>query len=346
MADIVIPSVGIAMEEALLVKWLKEPGEDVAVDEPVAEIETDKATMDLVSPAEGRLGPHLVEAGEVVPVGGTVARVTADDEGDADEPAVAALEEARRPALPTDEAPAPAASERSPHSLSPRARRLAKQRAEQPAIVQTGGRFRELIAARVSESWREIPHFAVSREVGAEALLATVEQLRVVGTAPRPTLTDLLLRALSRALAATGLPGRIDVGLAVATGDGVVIPVVQDVLAKDASALAQARSEAVERARAGRLSPEDLRITPASTLSNLGPLGVDRFTGIIALGQTSLLTVGRAVPRVVADGSRTLSVRTTLDATLNADHRKLDGAEAARLLSFFASAAESMTAAG
>jgi 2-oxoglutarate dehydrogenase E2 component (dihydrolipoamide succinyltransferase) len=73
-------------------------------------------------------------------------------------------------------------------------------------------------------------------------------------------------------------------------------------------------------------------------------MGIDQFTGVIALGQTSLLTVGRAIPRVVADGDRTLSVRTTFHATLNVDHRTIDGADAARLLVAFAEAAETMTA--
>src|SRR5206468_12789538 len=66
---VAIPSVGIAMSEALLVKWHKQPGDAVAADEAVAEIETDKATMDLESPVAGRLGPHLVEPGETVAVG-------------------------------------------------------------------------------------------------------------------------------------------------------------------------------------------------------------------------------------------------------------------------------------
>jgi pyruvate dehydrogenase E2 component (dihydrolipoamide acetyltransferase) len=103
------------------------------------------------------------------------------------------------------------------------------------------------------------------------------------------------------------------------------------------------RAAAVDRARAGSLAPADLEPLPLSTLSNLGPMGVDHFTGVIALGQTSLLTVGRAVPRVVADADRRLGVRTTLHATLNADHRTIDGARAARLLVAFAEAAEQMS---
>jgi pyruvate dehydrogenase E2 component (dihydrolipoamide acetyltransferase) len=140
-----------------------------------------------------------------------------------------------------------------------------------------------------------------------------------------------------------GNPGPDDVGLAVATDHGVVIPVVHDVLGRDSAGLARARKAAVERARSGRLSPEDLGASPPSTLSNLGAFGIDQFTGIIALGQTSLLTVGRAIPRVAADDTRTLRIRTSFFATLNVDHRVIDGAAAARLLAAVAAAAEAMT---
>jgi pyruvate dehydrogenase E2 component (dihydrolipoamide acetyltransferase) len=341
MAEIVVPNVGIAMEEALVVKWLKQPGDDVARDEPVLEIETDKATMDLLSPADGTLGPHLFEPGAVVPVGTAVAHVVTDG-AEAVAPASPAPEapsSSPAAAPPGDEGPA-RPGERRPHTLSPRARGLAQGRAIEPQP----GRFRELIAVKVAESWREIPHFAVSRDVDAEPMLATLDQLRAAGSEPKPTLTDLMLRALALALRETGSGGS-DVGLAVATEHGVVIPVVRDVLDQDAAALARARSAAVERARVGRLSPEDLAAQPATTLSNLGAYGVDRFTGIIALGQTSLLTVGRAVPRASANADRSISVRTMFDATLNADHRSVDGADAARLLAAFAAAAEGMTSA-
>ena len=143
----------------------------------------------------------------------------------------------------------------------------------------------------------------------------------------------------------TGASGPVDVGLAVATPYGVVVPVVRDVLGQGIAELASSRRAAVERARTGKLSQDDLSAAPSSTLSNLGSFGVDRFTGIVAVGQTSLLTVGRARPRVVADENRAMSVRTIFDATLNADHRTVDGADAARLLVAFATAAENIASA-
>ena len=330
------------MTEALLVKWHKEPGDDVAAAEPVAEIETDKATMDLESPVAGRLGPHLAEPGAIVPVGTVIVQVVAEGEDGGSRPVQAAARPAEEAAVSPPPAASTAASEpratqgRKPHGKSPRARRLEQERA---TAAPEAGRFRELIAAKVAQSWREIPHFAVTREVDAEPMLAALDEIRAAGGEPASTFTDLLMRALALALRASG-SSESDVGLAAATPHGVVIPVVRDVLSLDAPALAAVRAEAVERARAGRLSPGDLEATPPTTLSNLGAFGVDHFTGIIALGQTSLMTVGRAVPRVIADGERRLSVRTTFHATLNVDHRSVDGAEAARLLVAFAEAAE------
>ena len=352
MAEITIPSVGIAMEEALVVKWLKQPGESVALEEPVVEIETDKATMEIVSPAAGTLGPHLVEAGEIAAVGATIVHVL--DPGA--EPVPSPEQTAPHPATASEEPAASAVAsvvggeeaegERAAHGLSPRARRLAREREQQPAggHAEPGeGRFRELIATKVAESWREIPHFTVSREVDAESMQALLAELRQAGFEPNPTFTDLLLRALALALAETGSGGEVDVGLAVATANGVVIPAVRDVLGQGPAELSRSRRDAVERALKGKLNQDDLAASPSSTLSNLGSFGVDEFTGIIALGQTSLLTVGRARLRVVADTDRTVSVRARFNSTLNADHRGLDGAQAARLLVAFANAAEGLT---
>jgi len=362
MAEIVIQAVGVGMEEALIVSWLKQPGDAVAVDDPVAEIETDKATMDVVSPFAGTLGPHLVGAGDIVAVGTAIVAVLDGSEPAAAEPAPDAPERsvgksetpeaAQGPAgeiAPADGAPAP-------HRLSPRARRLAAAAAGPQAAGTTAtaaaaaapagdGRFRQLIATKVAESWREIPHFTVSREVNAAALAKRLEILRAEGGEPVPTLTDLLLVALARALHDGGDGGdgaQVDVGLAVATVHGVVIPVVRDVLGQDPAQLARSRQDAIERARAGKLGKDDLSATPSSTLSNLGSFGVDRFTGIVATGQTSLLTVGRVLPRPVAGDDGEISVQRMFDATLNADHRVVDGAQAARLLVAFATAAETM----
>jgi pyruvate dehydrogenase E2 component (dihydrolipoamide acetyltransferase) len=368
---VVMPALGVAMSEGLLLQWLKSTGDAVAEGEPIMEIETDKSTVEVESPATGILGPLLFEPGAIVPVGVemTHIREAGDDLPREAEPLEAQMPTGADPgaaleAPPTaavESPPEPAVEDgrvtvgvRAPNLLSPRERRLARERelaqgagqpatgvdvaaVAAPAVGVATGKHRELIAAKVAESWRTIPHFAVSREVDASAMQALRAQR--VEDQDRPSLTDLMLRALALALREGGGPGPIDVGLAVATPHGVAIPVIRGVLALDWGALRRERTAAVARARDGRLLPSDLANPPRSTLSNLGLQGIDSFTGIIALGQMSLLTVGRVLSRPwVANGS--VAVRDSFIATLNVDHRYLDGDDAARLLMAFTAAAE------
>jgi pyruvate dehydrogenase E2 component (dihydrolipoamide acetyltransferase) len=338
--EVTIPSVGMAMTEAVLNAWLKNPGDSVAAGEAIAEIETDKSSLDLESPGDGVLGRHLVPAGANVPVGQVIVRVLEpgeiephDDEGphatgktaDAGRTAPGARDETMRTG-PQD---------RIPHTLSPRKRRELREQADaqaQAASGRRGPRFRAAIAEHVSESWRTIPHFAVVRQIDARSVHDSLAALR--GNGLPATVTDLLLRALALAVEADSAG---DIGLAVATPDGVVIPVVAGIPALGPAALIAARAAAVARAREGRLSARDLAGGPVASLSNLGGHGVDSFTGIIPAGQKLLLTTGTIADRPVAvDGL--VTVRPSFAATLNVDHRHFDGDNAARILAAFQSA--------
>jgi pyruvate dehydrogenase E2 component (dihydrolipoamide acetyltransferase) len=364
--DVVMPEIGVSMDEGTLARWLKQPGDAVAAGESIAEIETDKAAVELESPAAGVLGRHLVAEGATALVGEALVRILAPGESeDAGVPAEAAA----APGIAVSTAPpsgAPAgtavAEDGRPHRLTPRARRIAREHgipyeevggagrasdalarvasaAKQPAgrdAPTPPGSYRALIARKVSEAWTTIPHFSVTREIDCEELveLAAWCKREHMGV----TVTDLLLVALARALATPAAPDPA-LGLAVATDAGVLIPVIHGVATLGLGPLSEARARAVERARSGRLEAADLNAAPVSTLSNLGSLGVDQFTGVIATGQTTLLTVGRIRDRVVVRG-RALEARPTLFATLNVDHRALDGSDAAKLLDRFATAVE------
>jgi pyruvate dehydrogenase E2 component (dihydrolipoamide acetyltransferase) len=196
---------------------------------------------------------------------------------------------------------------------------------------------RRATAELVSESWRAAPHFSVGREVRAEGLLASLAAARAQGIGA--TVTDFMLRALGLALEAAGEPP--DVGLAVATEWGVLIPVVRNVTGRSLADLASQRRGAVDRARRRRLGSAD-SATPFATFSNLGPDGVMWFTGVVPLGQTALLTVGQIGPRPAVEG-RGLVVAQMFSAVLTADHRRYDGVDSARLLAGFV---ESLPAAG
>ena len=363
MREVTIPSVGMAMTEAVLNAWLKNPGDSVVSGEAIAEIETDKSSLDLESPGDGVIGRHLVSAGSSVPVGQVIVRVLEpgeteppDDTGPAvaAEPAVqaeaaaagtAGLAGVTRPAGttredisgPPDGAPRTGSADRVPHTLSPRKRRELREQAEaaaQAASGRRGSRFRAAIAEHVSESWRTIPHFAVVREIDARSVGAAVAAMR--GNGLTATAGDLLIRAFALAVTAEASTTG-DLGLAVATPDGVVIPVITDVPGLGPAALVAARSAAVTRAREGRLSARDLAAGPIASLSNLGGYQVDSFTGIIPAGQQLLLTTGTIADRPVAvDGQ--VVVRPRFAATLNVDHRYFDGDHAARILAGFQAA--------
>ncbi len=357
----------MAMTEAVLNAWLKHPGDRVAVGEAIAEVETDKSSLDLESPSDGVLGRHLVSAGASVPVGQVIVRVlepgeiephdndgphtaaeTAADAGGAasggrDETVRTGPDETVRTG--PDETVRTGPEERVPHSLSPRKRRELREQADaqaQAASGRRGPRFRAAIAGHVSESWRTIPHFAVVRQIDARSVHESVAAMR--GNGLPATVTDLLLRALALAVTAEAAEAAEadtagDIGLAVATSDGVVMPVVAGVPGLGPAALVAARAAAVARAREGQLSARDLAAGPVASLSNLGGHGVDSFTGIIPAGQTLLLTTGTIADRPVAvDGL--VTVRPSFAATLNVDHRRFDGDNAARILAAFQSALE------
>lgn len=336
MEEIFVPALGMAMEEATLIEWIKAPGDRVEPGDPVAEIETDKSTLELAATTAGTLGIHRAEPGAVVEVGATIAVVLAEGESEAVPTTQPMADAGPREPVPPSPSPAvataaPAGADGPRHRLSPRQRMLAAQGSPAKAEPTSGGAgMREAIARLVSRAWAEIPHFAVAREVDADGVLDRVraEPPGVV----RVSVTDVLARALARSIAKRGLVS--DIGLAVATPDGVVLPVLPDVAGRTLPEIAQLRYDAVERARARRSTDADTH-KPAVTLSNLGTHDVSWFTGIIPLGQQGLLTTGTIEQRPVVRGGR-LDVGWCLDAILNVDHRVWDGAEAAELLAAFA----------
>jgi len=331
------------MTEAVLNAWLKHPGDSVAAGEAIAEVETDKSSLDLESPSDGVLGRHLVSAGASVPVGQVIVRVLEPGEiepRDNDGPHAAAETAADTGVAASgdrDETVRTGSEDRVPHILSPRKRRELREQADaqaQAASGRRGPRFRAAIAEHVSESWRTIPHFAVVRQIDARSVHESVAAMR--GNGLPATVTDLLLRALALAVMAEADTAG-DIGLAVATPDGVVMPVVTGVPGLGPAALVAARAAAAARAREGQLSAGDLAAGPVASLSNLGGHGVDSFTGIIPAGQKLLLTTGTIADRpVVVDGL--VTVRPSFAATLNVDHRHFDGDNAARILAAFQSA--------
>jgi pyruvate dehydrogenase E2 component (dihydrolipoamide acetyltransferase) len=382
--EVIMPALGMAQETGKLLRWIKSEGDTVTKGEAVMEIETDKVTVEIEAPADGTLVGISAAEGEEVPVGRAVAFVLGEGEALPQTPAVPAAPARGEPAAApsTNGPPGPVEAERGRVLASPKARRLARERgvpiedvrgtgprgaiqaadvlAHEPRPVVVAERpprpqpvvssAWQRMAARVQQSWQEVPHFYLERDVDATRLNSWRETARRRPGYEQVTHTDLLIVVCAAALAdhsrvnATWRDGSVEtreevnVGIAVATEDALIVPVVHGADRLELRAVAQARSELVTRARERTLRPEDVA-DGTFTISNLGMFGVDAFHAIVNAPQAAILAVGRIRDRVVpVDGEA--AVRPVVSVSLSFDHRIVDGAEGARFLETLAALME------
>jgi pyruvate dehydrogenase E2 component (dihydrolipoamide acetyltransferase) len=396
MPDVIMPRLSDTMTEGILVQWLKQEGEPVQRGEVLAEIETDKATMELEAYDSGVLTRIIAAPGSTVPIGQPIA-VIGEQSAVAVVPAAADVPLAVTPSLSAADgvaATAEPAPWREPPATStvrtsPLARQLARNhgldiagipgtgpggrvvRADvETAIAASSGTapvasaqvhsapvalaepadeqvaltsIRRISAQRLTES-AAAPHFYLTSVVNAEPLLAVRTQLneQLSDSGAKVSVTDLLVRACAVALkthpqvnASWGgdhlvRHARINIGVAVALEDGLIVPVIRDADRKRLSEIAAEAHALAQRARAGKLTPDEFS-HGTFTISNLGMFGIDHFTAVINPPEAAILAVGAAREEaVVRDGQ--LVVGTTMKLTLSIDHRVLDGATAAGFL--------------
>jgi pyruvate dehydrogenase E2 component (dihydrolipoamide acetyltransferase) len=206
-----------------------------------------------------------------------------------------------------------------------------------------------IMAERMTASWTTAPHFYLVREVNVSRLAAWLEQARKQ-TGAHVTYTDLLVKLVAAALSrhpranaswrdgAIAQNADINIGLAVAIDDGLVVPVIHRADSLRLPEIASRRADVVGRAQAGKLRPADIQ-GGGFTISNLGMFGVDAFSAIVNPPQAAILAVGRIADRVVALNGRP-AVQPTMVLTLSCDHRALDGARAAQFLGTLADLVE------
>ena len=403
---IVMPKLGFDMREAVLVAWLKQEGDSITKGDIVAEIESDKATLELEAFTSGVLLKFLQHEGAVVPIGANMAVIgeTGEDisamlaDSGGDEEKTEDSSPKADPAAPTASTPATApvvasatasiVSSEFPGGVkaTPVARRLAKENnvdlsrvsgsgadgrvrkndveaylaAPQSAApvafsatpVPTGpeteeiptSRLRQAIARRMVESKTTVPHFYVTTEFDMGPLMDLRGQVNSALEARgiKVSVNDMIVKAVAVAL--RDFPNlnasfagdkivrhnRIHIGTAVAV-DGGLLTVVQK--NTDIAPLAQVAADnraMIGRAREGKIKPDD--VTGSTfTVSNLGAFDVDHFVAIINPPDAAILAVGSAkqVP-VVVDGE--LAIGWRMKATISADHRVSDGAEAAQFM--------------
>ena len=410
MPDVIMPRLSDTMEEGELSRWMKQVGDEIHKGDVLAEIETDKATMDLEAFDNGILEQLLVTAGALVPIGAPVARIgdgsniVADGAAPAAPVAAPTAAPAAAPvAAPTAVAPAPAApTTPAPPTgelrTSPLARKIGREHGidlhtivgtgpqgritrtdvdaaiaqqetavpaaasapvsappaaiPQPASTSTGStdsvavpvsRIRAVTARRLTES-QAVPHFFLTSVVDVERLVAFRAEVNAslapLGT--KVSLNDLFVRASAVALRAhpevnaswgDGVILRhthVNVGVAVATDDGLLVPVVTDADQKSLGAIATETRALAGLARTGGLSLAQMS-GGTFTISNLGMFGIDSFTAVLNPPEAGILAIG-AASDVPAVRNGVLVTVPTVKITLTVDHRVLDGAVAAAFL--------------
>ncbi|MEO8812407.1 MAG: pyruvate dehydrogenase complex dihydrolipoamide acetyltransferase [Caulobacteraceae bacterium] len=422
MTDILMPALSPTMEEGALAKWHVKVGDTVKSGDVIAEIETDKATMEVEAVDEGVVEALLVDEGtEGVKVNAPIARLKM--EGEAAAPPPSRGEQApRAPSPKKGEAETKAVPILPPHGeggspvkpgvegaarifASPLARRLAAQRgidlatlkgsgphgrvvrrdldaaqardavgpvsaappraegaAEAPRAVRSleqmgiaPGSYdlvpldgmKRTVARRMSDSFRDVPHFPLTVDIEIDALLAARVKINAMfgDAAGKISVNDMVIKAAATALKrvpaanASYSPEGIafhhhaDIAMAVAIDGGLITPIVRAAETKGLATIAAETKDLAERARTRKLKPEEYQGGTFS-VSNLGMFGIKSFASIVNEPQGAILSVGAGEKRpVVRDGA--LAISTVMTVTLTCDHRVVDGAIGARWLNAF-----------
>ena len=383
MIEFKMPALGSDMDEGTLNEWLVKPGDTVIRGQVVAVVETTKASVEVECWHDGTVQELLVPIGETVQVGTALATLLSPGEIAEAIPkrlitpteAPAAVE----PAHAAAKTPVPGAGPvTAPHRrrwVSPAARRIAeslgvdidtvtgtgsqgavtindveqaaasaKKPQAKPTAADRATQMRKSIAAAMSRSKREIPHYYLADEILLEKALGWLAERN----SQRP-ITERLLPAVLQ-LKAVALAAQrfgefngywrddafkpasgVHVGVAISLrGGGLIAPAIHDVADKNLDELMGNLTDLVARARAGSLRSSEMS-DPSITVTNLGDQGVDAVFGVIYPPQVALVGFGKPAQRVCAvDGG--IRIATVVQATLAADHRASDGHRGALFL--------------
>ena len=418
--EILMPALSPTMEEGSLAKWHVKPGDTVKAGDVIAEIETDKATMEVEAVDEGVVEAILVDAGtEGVKVNTPIARLAGEGEAPASAPKAEAPKAEAPKAAPKAEAPPPAAAPAPATAsgdrimASPLAKRLAQAAgldlasvkgtgphgrivkadvdaargkapstapAASPAspaatpaaaaaprqvqsLAQMGipeGSYdlvpldgmRKTIARRMTDSFRDVPHFPLTIDLEIDGLLAARSKINAMleKDGVKVSVNDLVIKAVAVALKRVpeanasyspeglAMHHHADIAMAVAIDGGLITPIIRKADTKGLAQIATEAKDLASRARDRKLKPEEFQGGTFS-VSNLGMMGIKSFASIINEPQGCIMSVGAGEQRPVVKNGQ-LAVATVMTVTLTCDHRVVDGAIGARFLQVFKSLIE------
>ncbi len=402
VTEVVMPSMGADMTEGAIARWIKTEGDEIFRGDILAEVETDKAVVEMEAYGNGILRQVIIGEGVTVPVGQVIAIIADADEEipSVDAPVAEAAPEPAAAPVPVaaQAAPEPVAAAAAPAGrikASPVAKKMAAEngidlasvsgtgpggrvvKSDLEAAIAGGGSpapaaatpaaasapaapvaaaapapalltedipltsMRKAIARTVVRSKLDQPDFWVSVSVEMSAALAARKQMNdaLADSGVRVSVNDMILKAV--ALSIEKHPKwnmsytdeklvahpNINVGVAIALDQGLMVPAILGCQAKSLKDIAIASKDLGARAKSGGLTQEEMTGGTFS-VSNLGMFGIDEFSAIIFPPQPGILAVGASAPTpIVKDGE--LAVGNIMKMTLSVDHRVNDGAEGA-----------------
>jgi pyruvate dehydrogenase E2 component (dihydrolipoamide acetyltransferase) len=391
--EVVLPALGLTVEKGTILNWIKKEGDEVNKGDSLYEVETDKATTEVESPASGILKKIIVPEGVEIPILTVVAVITdaAESlEGKYLKAAVPEPEGKKNLAVSRQVQQASAPVSAGALKAAPAARLLAKERGFDLSLIKGSGpegtillkdveRFsaqgsqsgpeaslmpqppsgskyklgqiipmtsmRKTIARRMAQSKSSVPHIYFFHDVDMERLLDLREEIvgdfeKNEGT--RVSVNDFMIKAVALTLREFPILNskvsgeeihifpEINIGLAVAMEDGLIVPAVPKADQLSLGEIARHRTDLVERARRSRLTLEEME-RGTFTISSLARFEITSFAAALNPPQSGILTLGKVEERPVARNGQLL-IRRMMTQGLSADHRIIDGIVAARFL--------------
>ena len=405
--EVRVPELGDGVESADVLEVLVAPGDTIEKDQGVIEAETEKATMEVPSPAAGKVAEVRIAKGDTVKPGQVLITVESSGAHEPDEEDAPPADEAKAESKAPDEeaaetsgekslsAPAPAAPPKGgPVAAAPSVRKFAREigidihqvngtgpsgrisiedvkdyarqhgtgsgqgSATAPAdkdqiTVESMSKLRKVAAAHLSESWKA-PHVTLQSECDVSELeeVRQAFKKKVEASGGKLTLTAMFIKIVSAALKVYPrvnasleldkgefhLKNSYNIGCAVDTPRGLVVPVIRDVDQKNILQIARELTEISGKARDGKLTPDEMK-GGTFTVTNLGGLGIGYFTPVINHPEVAILGMGRATMKPIWDGQE-FKPQLMLPLSLSFDHRIIDGADGARFLKWLVDAVE------
>ena len=373
--EVIMPALNPGQETGILLEWLKQEGETIEKGEPLMEVETDKANVEVEAEATGILSNISVQPGDEIHVGEVIAMILSEDESapksikdDSSTQTAVTENEVKHHSGNSEKIESIETVSKNKIAASPKVKQYAKKEGldlssikgsgpggailmEDVLAIQSTAEKEDndfqtgkgwlLMADRLTESWTSAPHFSIVRNLDATNLAAHKKETKANSSA-NITFTDLLVKYAASSLKehprvnASLIDGKliknlaINIGIAVATEDGLIVPVIHNADELSLEEITERRKELVARTQEGKLRSGDLD-AGTFTISNLGMFDVDSFNAIINPPQSAILAVGRIIDQVVPMDGKPV-IRPMLTINLSFDHRVIDGARGAHFL--------------